>query len=165
MGIQNNETVSIIRKVYKLQLKKLQTTFTRLSGRRERILPNGWIRSVFFIGVMAFWKSTNDQRYLKAALKWTEENDWLPGPHPRLADDHCAGQIYTESLTAKPIFLSLKKHGRGWLAVSMNTAGWVGCSCPVMEHALSIRMTPWNTVPGHSCWPEVKSSNFSKDEN
>jgi rhamnogalacturonyl hydrolase YesR len=96
MGIQNSETVSIIRKVYKSQLKKLQTTFTRLSGRRERILPNGWIRSVFFIGVMAFWKSTNDQRYLKAALKWAEENDWLPGSHPRLADDHCAGQIYTE---------------------------------------------------------------------
>ncbi len=30
MGIQNNETVSIIRKVYKLQLKKLQTTVNSL---------------------------------------------------------------------------------------------------------------------------------------
>lgn len=96
MGIQSKETVSIIRKVYKAQIKNLRTNFTRLSGRREKILPNGWIRSVFFIGVMAFWKSTGDQQYLKAALNWAEENDWLPGPHPRLADDHCAGQIYTE---------------------------------------------------------------------
>jgi rhamnogalacturonyl hydrolase YesR len=96
MGIQSKETVSIVRKVYKAQLKSLQGTFTRLSGRRERILPNGWIRSVFFIGVMAFWKSTNDPQYLRAALNWAEENDWLPGPRPRLADDHCAGQIYTE---------------------------------------------------------------------
>lgn len=96
MGIQSKETAFIIQKVYKAQIKNLQTTFTRISGRRERILANGWIRSVFFIGVMAFWKSTGDQQYLKAALKWAEANHWLPGPHPRLADDHCAGQIYTE---------------------------------------------------------------------
>ena len=96
MGIQSKETVSVIRKVYKSQLKSLRSRFTRLSGRRARILPNGWIRSVFFIGVMAIWKSIGDEQYLKAALNWAEECDWLPGPHPRLADDHCAGQIYTE---------------------------------------------------------------------
>ena len=96
MGIQSKETTAIAKKVYKAQVKNLRTTFTRLSGRRARILTNDWIRSVFFIGVMAFWKSTSDPQYLKVALNWAEENDWLPGPHPRLADDHCAGQIYTE---------------------------------------------------------------------
>ena len=96
MGIQSKETTSIARKVYKVQVKNLRTTFTRLSGRCARILNNGWIRSVFFCGVMAIWQVTDDKKYLEAALKWAEENDWLPGPHPRLADDHCVGQIYTE---------------------------------------------------------------------
>ena len=96
MAIQRKKTVSIGRKVYKAQIKNLQTTFTRLSGRREKILNNGWIRSVFFIGLMAIWRSTGDPQYLKAVLNWAEENDWLPGPCSRLADDHCAGQIYTE---------------------------------------------------------------------
>jgi rhamnogalacturonyl hydrolase YesR len=96
MGIQSKETVSIIRKVYKSQLKSLQSTFTRLSGRRQRILNNGWIRSVFFAGVMAVWQVTNDKKYLEASLNWAEENRWLPGPGLRLADDHCCGQMYTE---------------------------------------------------------------------
>ena len=96
MVIQTKETVSIIQKVYKAQMNNMPASFTRLSGRREKIMPNGWIRSVFFIGVMAIWQVTDDIKYLEAALNWSEDNDWLPGPHPRLADDHCAGQIYTE---------------------------------------------------------------------
>ena len=96
MGIQYKETLSIIRKVYKRQLQNLQKTFTRLNGQCEKILNTSWIRSVFFSGVMAAWQVTNDKSYLEEALKWAEENDWLPGPHPRLADDHCAGQVYTE---------------------------------------------------------------------
>ncbi len=96
MGIQTKKTVSIIEKVYKAQINNLPASFTRLSGRREKILPSGWIRSVFFCGVMAVWQATGDQKYLEATLKWAEANRWLPGPRPRLADDHCAGQIYTE---------------------------------------------------------------------
>jgi len=96
MGIQCKETTSIAIKVYRAQIKNLQTTFTRLSGRCARILPNGWIRSVFFIGIMAVLKSPGDEQYLKAALNWAEANNWLPGPQPRLADDHCAGQILAE---------------------------------------------------------------------
>ena len=88
--------VAVIRKACSWQLKNLKDFFTRLRGRRERILANGWIRSVFFIGVMAAWHATGENKFLEAALKWAEKNNWLPGPHPRLADDHCAGQIYTE---------------------------------------------------------------------
>jgi rhamnogalacturonyl hydrolase YesR len=96
MSIQSKETVLIIRKVYKLQLKNLQSTFVRFSGRHEKILNYSWIRSVFFTGVMAAWQATGDQQYQNAALKWAEENRWLPGPRRRLADDHCAGQVYAE---------------------------------------------------------------------
>lgn len=96
MGIQSKKTTAIARKVYKEQIKNLQTTFSRFGGRREKILNSGWIRSVFFIGVMAIWQATNDKTYLEAALKWAEANRWQPGPNARLADDHCAGQIYVE---------------------------------------------------------------------
>ncbi len=74
MGIQNNETVSIIRKVYMSQLKNLQNTFAWLSSRRERIIYNGWIRSVFLIGVMATRPATNDKKYREVSLKWAEAN-------------------------------------------------------------------------------------------
>ena len=96
MGVQSQETASNIRKVFMWQLKNLQGTFVRLSGRREKIFNSGWIRSVFFVGVMAAWQMTRDKKYLEAALKWAEQNRWLPGPRGRLADDHCAGQVYTE---------------------------------------------------------------------
>ncbi len=72
MGIQSKETVSIIRKVYMSQLKNLQSTFPPLSGRREKIINNGWIRSVFLIGVMAARQATEDKKYREVALKWAE---------------------------------------------------------------------------------------------
>jgi rhamnogalacturonyl hydrolase YesR len=74
MGIQSKETVSIIRKVYMSQLKNLQSTFPPLSGRREKIINNGWIRSVFLIGVMAARQATEDKKYREVALKWAEAN-------------------------------------------------------------------------------------------
>ena len=90
------DTVAILRKVFDWQIQNLSDSFIRLNGRREAIQYYGWIRSVFFCGVLAVWQVTDDKKYLQAALNWAEENDWLPGPHPQLADDHCAGQIYTE---------------------------------------------------------------------
>lgn len=62
------------RKVYRSQLKNLQSTFTRLSGGRVKIINNGWIRSVFLIGVMAAWQATNDKKYREVVLKWAEAN-------------------------------------------------------------------------------------------
>jgi unsaturated rhamnogalacturonyl hydrolase len=100
MVFQRKDTTALIRKVCDQQLANLPDAFTRIGGRREKILNNGWIRSVFFAGVMAAWQATNDKKYLEAALKWAEANRWLPGPRPRLADDHCVGQIYTELFLA-----------------------------------------------------------------
>ncbi len=96
MDFQIKDTTAVIHKVCDRQLASLPDAFTRLSGRREKIMNNGWIRSVFYTGVMAAWQATRDKKYLEVALKWAEANRWLPGPRPRLADEHCAGQIYTE---------------------------------------------------------------------
>ncbi len=56
----------------------------------------GWIRNAFLIGVMVAWQATNNKKYLEAAPKWAVQNRWRPGLQSRLADDHCAGQGYTE---------------------------------------------------------------------
>jgi unsaturated rhamnogalacturonyl hydrolase len=87
---------SIITKTCDWQLANLPYAFTRLSGGCEKILNNGWIRSAFYAGVMAAWQATGEEKYLEAAFNWSEQNSWQPGPRPRMADDHCAGQIYTE---------------------------------------------------------------------
>jgi rhamnogalacturonyl hydrolase YesR len=96
MVFSAKEITSNIIKVCDWQLQNLPVSFTRLSNRREKILNNVWMRSALFAGVMAVWQVIKNKKYLKAALKWAEANCWLPGPHPRLTDDHCAGQVYTE---------------------------------------------------------------------
>jgi unsaturated rhamnogalacturonyl hydrolase len=96
MVFKIQDTAALLHKVCDQQLANLPDAFMRLSGRYEKIQNNGWIRSVFHTGVMAVWQATHDKKYLEAAMKWAEANCWLPGPRTRLADDHCAGQIYTE---------------------------------------------------------------------
>jgi hypothetical protein len=46
----------------------VQTAFTRLSDRCEKILNHGWIRSVFYTGVMAASQTTNGKKYLETVL-------------------------------------------------------------------------------------------------
>jgi unsaturated rhamnogalacturonyl hydrolase len=96
MVLQIKDTAAVIGKVCDQQLANLPDAFTRLSGTLEKILNNGWIRSAFYVGDMAAGQATGEKEYLNAALKWAEGNHWQPGPRPRMADDHCAGQIYTE---------------------------------------------------------------------
>jgi rhamnogalacturonyl hydrolase YesR len=60
---------------------------------------HGWIRAAFYTGVMALYETTQDEKYLQAAMKWAEEAKWQPEPREknwRHADDHAAGQTYTE---------------------------------------------------------------------
>src|SRR5688500_1410153 len=60
---------------------------------------HGWIRAAFYTGVMALHETTQDPKYLDAAMKWSTEAQWGPQPRKktwRHADDHAAGQTYTE---------------------------------------------------------------------
>ena len=58
--------------------------------------PNGWVRASFYTGVMATYKTTGDEKYLKAAMDWSVKNKWQPAPRLRHADDVACGQTYLE---------------------------------------------------------------------
>lgn len=62
----------------------------------DRDFPNGWVKASFYTGVMATYKATGDDKYLKAAMDWAVLNKWKPAPRFRHADDVACGQIYLE---------------------------------------------------------------------
>ena len=85
----------------------------RTTNRAEKDTPevireDGWIRGVVYAGVLAHYRTVQDQRYLDAALTWAERNRWQLGPKLRNADDQCVGQAYLEMflLRKDPIMLA-----------------------------------------------------------
>jgi unsaturated rhamnogalacturonyl hydrolase len=89
-------TTPLMKRVFDWQLSHFPECWYQPDGTRRVIEPNGWIRSVFYAGVMAVWQTTQDDDYFRAALNWAEAHHWQPGVRPRHADDHCCGQTYTE---------------------------------------------------------------------
>jgi rhamnogalacturonyl hydrolase YesR len=58
-----------------------------------------WLRSTFYAGLMATYRTTRDDKYREAARSWGEANDWAvwPAPSgPRFADNQAAAQTYAE---------------------------------------------------------------------
>jgi len=57
---------------------------------------NAWIRAPFFLGDLALYRRTGDDRYLTPILDIAKQNQWQPGKRPRHADDQAVGQVYLE---------------------------------------------------------------------
>lgn len=58
-----------------------------------------WLRATFYAGLMATYRTTQDDKYRDAAHSWGEANDWAvwPAPSgPRFADNQAAAQTYAE---------------------------------------------------------------------
>src|SRR5690242_8056343 len=49
---------------------------------------NDWARAAFYTGVMASYKTTQDEKYLTAAIQWSQSFDWMLAKRLRHADDH-----------------------------------------------------------------------------
>lgn len=62
---------------------------------------NDWARAAFYTGVMATYQTTQDEKYLNAAMAWSESFDWKLAKRFRHADDHAKGQTYLEIYTLK----------------------------------------------------------------
>ena len=62
---------------------------------------NDWARAAFYTGVMATYQTTQDEKYLNAAIAWSESFDWKLAKRFRHADDHAKGQTYLEIYTLK----------------------------------------------------------------
>lgn len=68
-------------------------------------LDRGWVRAAFYTGVMATYYTTQDEKYLKAALDWGQRNKWQANSAQRKgkgkagdwhADDQASAQTYAE---------------------------------------------------------------------
>jgi len=57
---------------------------------------NDWARAAFYTGVMATYRTTQEKKYLDAAIKWSESLDWKLAKRLRHADDHSRGQTFLE---------------------------------------------------------------------
>jgi len=55
---------------------------------------NDWARAAFYAGVMETYKTTNDEKYLNAAITWSQSFNWKLANRFRHADDHAKGQTY-----------------------------------------------------------------------
>jgi unsaturated rhamnogalacturonyl hydrolase len=62
---------------------------------------NDWARAAFYTGVMATYTTTRDQKYLDAAIRWSESFGWKLAKRFRHADDHAKGQTYLEIYAIK----------------------------------------------------------------
>jgi len=89
------ETLSVMRSVCDWQLANLPT-HALVRNRPRPIDNNGWIRAAFYTGVMATYQATQDEKYLNAAIKQSEDNLWVPAQRLRHGDDHGIGQTYLE---------------------------------------------------------------------
>lgn len=69
---------------------------------------NDWARATFYTGVMATYETTKDERYLEAAMAWSQSFDWKLARRLRHADDHAKGQTYLEiyQLKKDPIMIA-----------------------------------------------------------
>lgn len=55
-----------------------------------------WCESVFYLGALAAFDLTGDERFAAAPREWAERRQWRLGPRPRHADDLSAAQVYLE---------------------------------------------------------------------
>jgi unsaturated rhamnogalacturonyl hydrolase len=62
---------------------------------------NDWARAAFYTGVMATFQTTQDTKYLDAAVNWSQSFNWKLAKRLRHADDHAKGQTYLEIYTIK----------------------------------------------------------------
>ena len=76
------------------QLENLFLETPLSDGGTEPVPETGWIRGVFYTGMMATYRATGDDTFLKTALHWGEKNNWEFGPRTKHADDQVAGQTY-----------------------------------------------------------------------
>lgn len=79
------EVVSVMRRVADWQLANL--------GPKQK---DDWIRSTFYTGVMATYRTTGDARYLDEAIKWGDAVHWDRNHGKKRPDDLCCAQTFAE---------------------------------------------------------------------
>jgi rhamnogalacturonyl hydrolase YesR len=92
----------IMTRVCDYQLNHLKDSTVMANGIIEAVPSNGWVRGVFFTGVLSTFESTGEQKYFRKAMQWAERNNWNLGPKLRHADDQVVAQTYIQLYEIKP---------------------------------------------------------------
>lgn len=87
---------SAAQKVCDWQFNHLHTVTPLSDGGTEPVPPTGWIRGVFYTGVIAAYRTTGHPRYLDSAYQWAEQNRWQLGDRKMHADDQVVAQTYAD---------------------------------------------------------------------
>jgi unsaturated rhamnogalacturonyl hydrolase len=87
---------STVEKACDWQLNNLFSTALLATGRIRDIPETGWIRGVFYTGVMAAYRVTEQERYLDSAYVWGQNNRWQLGHRIKHADDQVVAQTYAD---------------------------------------------------------------------
>ncbi|MDT8432373.1 MAG: glycoside hydrolase family 88 protein, partial [Bacteroidales bacterium] len=69
---------------------------THLADNWQRFILNSWIPSSFYPGLMAQYRVSGDEQYLKMATLWAEATNYTLAPRFRHADDHLCGSTYLD---------------------------------------------------------------------
>lgn len=69
---------------------------THLADNWQRFILNSWVPSSFYPGLMAQYRVSGDERYLKMAKLWAEATNYTLAPRFRHADDHLCGSTYLD---------------------------------------------------------------------
>ncbi|HKK61199.1 MAG TPA: glycoside hydrolase family 88 protein, partial [Bacteroidales bacterium] len=69
---------------------------THLADNWQRFRLNSWVPSSFYPGLMAQYRVSEDERYLKMAKLWAEANEYTLASRFRHADDHLCGSTYLD---------------------------------------------------------------------
>ena len=55
-----------------------------------------WTNATLYAGISAAYRTTKDEKLMKAMLEMGEKNEWRPGPRIKNADDHAIAQTYID---------------------------------------------------------------------
>jgi len=69
---------------------------THLADNWQRFRLNSWVPSSFYPGLMAQYRVSEDEKYLKMAKLWAEANNYTLASRFRHADDHLCGSTYLD---------------------------------------------------------------------
>lgn len=87
---------STVEKACDWQLNNLFPEAVKSNGTVRPIPETGWIRGVFYTGVMAAYRATEQERFLDSAYVWGQKNRWQLGHRIKHADEHVVGQTYAD---------------------------------------------------------------------
>lgn len=69
---------------------------THLADNWQRFRLNSWVPSSFYPGLMAQYRVSKEDKYLKMAKLWAEANEYKLASRFRHADDHLCGSTYLD---------------------------------------------------------------------